>query len=212
MKTSPINLPFLKIAAPVSSLTFSLLFSLCFFALSPTLRAQKKLNDPLSKPAIWEKLKANPNQLGLWEEYLGKKLESMSAEEKNQMLTWQDELALLALASNEIVVSVSASTNQDDEYFIYELQAQEWKNMQDVVMSPSDEMTHLKQNIDENFAILEDLFAETFEEYGETYIYYADKYPNKNYPKTKWIEEQEAKIRTFKEKELDEIKARIIKK
>ncbi|WP_027003327.1 hypothetical protein [Hugenholtzia roseola] len=212
MKTSPTNLPFLGIASHTWRLTFLLLFSLALFGLSPMAKAQKKLNDPLSKPAIWAKLKANPNQLGLWEEYLGKKLEAMSAEEKNQMLTWQDELALLALASNEIVVSVSATTNQDDEYFIYELQAQEWKNMQEVVMNPSDEMTHLKQNVDENFAILEDLFAETFEEYGETYVYYADKYPTKNYSQTAWIEEQEAKIRSFKEKELDDIKARIIKK
>lgn len=167
--------------------------------------------DPLNKPELWAKLQHNPNDQTLWEKYVGKPLAQLTAEDKNSISKWQELLIMLQAEHADIVITSTAETNALDEEVLRDMQAADWENLEEMVMGTSSEIKEMRNNIEENFALLEDLYAELFAEQGLTYVTYAKTYPKANVSKTAFIEEQEAKLREVKMKELQALRRQIIK-
>lgn len=77
--------------------TYISIFLLGFLILSQESWAQGKSNrakmeDPYNKPAVWEKIKKDPKNKVLWEEYIGKTANKWNSEEKNFIMRRRDEL------------------------------------------------------------------------------------------------------------------------
>jgi hypothetical protein len=206
----------------VCAMAFSLLSISPVFA-----QGDDWIEDPLKKPAVWSKLLDKPTDSTLWVQYLGKTWEAMSNSEREKVNNWKQELMLRSLASNEAVVGFVITEDASDGFFIdeaafreFERQIEAAKNssaratisfadiqgLEAVVMPEREGMAELKQNIAENFVIIEDLYKEIYEEQGLTYTYYKDKHPDGKYNQVKWIEDIEADLRSIKERQLKKLR------
>lgn len=77
--------------------TYISIFLLGFLILNQEVLAQGKSNrakmeDPYNKPAVWEKIRKDPKNKVLWEEYIGKKANKWNIEEKSFITRRRDEL------------------------------------------------------------------------------------------------------------------------
>ncbi len=77
--------------------TYITIFLLGFLILDQEVWAQGKNNrakmeDPYNKPAVWEKIRKDPKNKVLWEEYIGKKADKWNLEEKSFITRRRDEL------------------------------------------------------------------------------------------------------------------------
>jgi hypothetical protein len=167
--------------------------------------------DPMNKPDIWEKLKHNSNDQSLWESYLGKKIQDFTNEDNDKIATWQEQLMLLLSEHADVIITSKANTDANDEDILRDMQAGDWKNLEEVVMSTGSEIQEMRQNIDANFSLLEDLYAESFEEQGLKYVPYKEVHSDGKYSKTAWIETQEDTLRQAKMKELQVLRKQIEK-
>lgn len=190
---------------------FSFVFLLLLFLVSAVDAQTTEKKDPMNKPEIWQKLQHNPNDQKLWESYLGKKIQDFTEEDNSKVATWQEQLMVLQAEHADVVITSKANTNEVDEEILRDMQVGEWKNLEEVVMSTGSEIQEMRQNIDANFALLEDLYAESFEEQGLKYISYKEAHPDGKYSKTAWIEAQEEKLRQAKMKELQALRKQIEK-
>ena len=172
---------------------------IAFFGLLPFLgfAQQKEFKDPMKKPHIWSKLKANPADDELWAEYMGKPVDELNDSDQNKFREWKT--SLMASSTPKTSVQVEAPPIEN---------AQQLKGWEDMIMEDSREITTLKSNINANFMLIEELFAGLFSELEMEYRPYNEVYPKKNYPPTKWVEEHENKIKDAKEKKLAEYKKR----
>ncbi|AFM03405.1 hypothetical protein Fleli_0951 [Bernardetia litoralis DSM 6794] len=206
---------------PISKSTFyfdlntflKIIFSFTFlFFLAGTVDAQNtEIKDPMNKPDLWKKLKHNPNNQVLWESYLGKKIQDFTDEDNDKIATWQEQLMVLQAEHADVIITSKANTAAADEDILRDMQVGEWQNMEEVVMSTGSEIEEMRQNIDANFALLEDLYSESFEEQGLKYIAYNEAHPDGKYSKTAWIEIQEEKLRQAKLKELQALRSQVKK-
>ena len=167
--------------------------------------------DPLNKPDIWKKLKQNPNDQSLWESYLGKKIKEFTEEDNDKIATWQEQLMVLQSEHADIIITPKANTDASDEDILRDMQVGDWNNLEDMVMGSGSEIKEMRQNVDANFALLEDLYTESFEEQGLKYISYKEVHPDGKYSKTAWIEAQEEKLRQAKMKELQALRSQVKK-
>ena len=191
------------------------LFScILFFALlfSGIVEAQEtKSKDPMNKPEIWEKLQHNPNDQQLWETYIGKKIQDFTEEDNDKIATWQEQLMMLQSEHADVVITSQAETNAGDEEILRDMQAADWDNLETMVMGTGSDIQEMRQNVDANFALLEDLYSESFEEQGLKYVSYKEAHPDGKYSKTAWIEAQEQKLRQAKMKELQALRRQVNK-
>ncbi len=80
------------------------------------------------------------------------------------------------------------------------------KDLEESFLAESTEMEELKENLYENFFILEAVLADEFEVLGAEYIFYKKQYPKGNYSESRWMMEKEQELRKLKSQKLEEIK------
>lgn len=80
------------------------------------------------------------------------------------------------------------------------------KDLEDSFLAESTEMEELKENLYENFFILEAVLADEFEVLGTDYTFYKQKYPKGNYSESRWMMEKEQELRNLKTQKLEEMK------
>lgn len=181
---------------------------LIFFALY----AQAQfIDDPLKKPAQWEKVRKNPTDIETWANYYGKKWILMTPAEQQQVMEWKHQLILQDIADKEAIVtsaekpaSASSKINSPTE-----LPAKALQDMEALIREEKKGLNDLRSNIHENFVILEDMYRDIFKELGVTYVPYEKKYPKGDYSRVKWIEEQEAQIKILKENKIKQMKGQL---
>lgn len=191
----------------ILSFTFLLLFFLA--GAVDAQNAAKK--DPMNKPDIWLKLQHNPNDQALWESYLGKKIQDFTEADNDKIASWQEELMILQSEHADVIVTSKANTNASDEDILRDMQASDWQNLEELVMGTGSEIKEMRQNVDANFSLLEDLYAESFEEQGLKYVSYKETHPDGKFSKTAWIEAQEEILRQAKMKELQALRKQVEK-
>ncbi len=193
-----------------SKFMFSFTFLVLLFLVG-AVDAQNVEKDPMNKPDVWQKLQHNPNDQVLWEMYIGKKIQDFTDEDNDKVATWQEQLMVLQSEHADVIITSKADTDAADEEILRDMQASDWQNLEEVVMSTGSEIQEMRQNIDANFALLEDLYAESFEEQGLKYVAYNEVHPDGKYSKTAWVEAQEAKLREAKMVELQALRKQIKK-
>ncbi|WP_338763582.1 hypothetical protein WAF17_20000 [Bernardetia sp. ABR2-2B] len=193
-----------------SRFMFSFTFLVLLFLVG-AVDAQNAEQDPMNKPDIWQKLQHNPNDQVLWETYLGKKIQDFTDEDNDKVATWQEQLMVLQSEHADVVITSKADTDAADEEILRDMQVSDWQNLEEVVMSTGSEIQEMRQNVDANFALLEDLYSESFEEQGLEYISYSEAHPDGKYSKTAWIEAQENKLREAKMEELQALRRQVKK-
>ncbi len=185
------------------------------------------VEDPLGKSSIWQQLTENPTDSMLWENYYGKPFSTMDRKEAEKINGWKQELMLRKLASNDAVIGFVITDEIDEGFFIdeaafreFEAQIQTAKasgeattitfkdiqGLEAIIMPEWEGMADLKQNIAENFVILEDMYKDIFSEQGIDFETYVSSHPDGKYSQVKWIEELDGKLRKAKEKQLSELK------
>ncbi len=205
-------------------------FLVAFFTLvfSTTVFAQDDfVEDPMGKSSIWQQLTENPTDSTLWANYYGKPWESMNKQEAEKVNGWKQELMLRKLASNDAVIGFVITDEIDEGFFIdeaafreFEAQIQTAKasgqaatitfkdiqGLEAIIMPEWEGMADLKQNVAENFVILEDMYKDIFTEQGIEFENYTAAHPDGKYSQVKWIEELDGKLRKAKENQLKELK------
>lgn len=195
-------------------------------------------DDPMKKPQIWKELVKNPTDMQLWEKYAGKPMDKMSMKQLEEVTMWKQELMLRKLADEEAIVGMKLEGDVFiDDVAFGELMAQieeakkpkakgqqkkgddgkvrhvtrvEMAGMEAMILQEQGELKELKQNINANFALIEEYYKEIFQEYGETYVYYKEKYPNGKYSEVKWVEDQEKQIRALKMRQIQELRKKFV--
>lgn len=196
--------------------TFYFFLCFLFFLSASPLLAQDDFDiveDPLKKPKIWEALKNSPDNNKLWCQYVGKKWAELSLAEKEDINIMKQNLLLSMLdAESALVIEADAEPGEGDEEILdfTSVSANEVDNAEKMINYEAyAEIADLRDNVEENFVILEDLYKELFTEYSSKYIYYKEKYPDGDYSKVKWIEEQEAILGRFRMERLEKLRARL---
>lgn len=80
------------------------------------------------------------------------------------------------------------------------------KDLEESFLAESTEMEELKENLYENFFILEAVLADEFDELGANYLFYKQKYPKGNYSESRWMMEKEQELKKLKTQKLEEMK------
>ncbi|WP_338791638.1 hypothetical protein V9L05_20400 [Bernardetia sp. Wsw4-3y2] len=210
-------------------LFFGLFLIVIFFTLgiSSAFAQDDFVEDPMGKSSIWQQLTENPTDSTLWENYYGKPFSAMNQKEAEKVNGWKQELMLRKLASNDAVIGFVITDEIDEGFFIdeaafreFEAQIQAAKasgqaatitfkdiqGLEAIIMPEWEGMSDLKQNIAENFVILEDMYKDIFTEQGIDFQNYTVAHPDGKYSQIKWIEELDGKLRKAKENQLKELK------
>lgn len=209
---------------------FLLLFLISTFfvlATSSAFAQDDFVEDPMGNPSIWQQLTENPTDSTLWANYYGKPWSSMNQKEAEKVNGWKQELMLRKLASNDAVIGFVITDEIDEGFFIdeaafreFEAQIQSAKasgqathitfkdiqGLEAIIMPEWEGMADLKQNVAENFVILEDMYKDIFTEQGIEFENYTAAHPDGKYSQVKWIEELDGKLRKAKEQQLKELK------
>jgi hypothetical protein len=212
------------------SLKRYILLALVFFCwLNHDLKAQEDqgwVYDPKGKSDLWEQLSENPTDSLLWSKYYGKSWEEMNAKDEEKINIWKQQLMLQKLAENKAIVGFNMASEED--FFIDEQAFNEYqklieeaaqnnaapetisfadiKGLEAVIVPVREGMEELKENVKQNFIILEDMYNDMFQENGLEYTYYKDKYPDESYSQNKWIEDHDALLNAHRQKQIEEIK------
>lgn len=200
----------------------SILLVLFLFVSSWALAQDIQQDDPFKKPQIWKKIKANPNDSTLWALYFGKKWVAMTVADKEEIANWKQELYIQSIAEKE---AIYGARERDEDLFKESpptksagtavssarpiKSATEMKQiiaMESMIMQERSDLSKLKQNIYENFVIIEDMLREEFATYNVTYRYYDDVHADRKYSEIKWIEEQEARLKKLKQEKVASLK------
>lgn len=149
-----------------------------FFSTASEAIGQSTTNDPLKKPAIWNRLKDYPKSDNLWKAYFGKDLFELDSDEGKNYRLWRAFL-------------ISEKTKQEEEE-----RAKILSNYrtEESYVAKSPYLQRLMSNINRNFMLIEDFFDEEFDNHGESYEFYEDKHPDGKFNKITWIEQNEKKL------------------
>lgn len=217
-------------------ISYSALFllSLLLLILPFRIRAQDSdlpdgwVKDPMKKPMVWQELKQAPTDADLWQEYMGKPLNALNNKELENYRNWKQQLMLQRLTENEAIVGLVISDEMKDEFFIDEQAFTEFDKLiketisasepgitradlagvEAMIMSEREDLNMLKQNIKQNFVIIEDVYRDIFSEYKIKYEFYHEKHPDGEYSKTKWVEEHEKKLKKLRAEQLKKLQSR----
>ncbi|UZR95529.1 hypothetical protein [Chondrinema litorale] len=194
-----------------------------FILVSNNILAQEDtIDDPLHKPKVWEKITLDYQNIGLWEEYFDSKWDDLDIDIQQQIMKWQNILAIEMISREEAIYEVvednsvewdipdnsltaSVNTNYEDERIRVEALKYN-QQIEEIIQQQSSELYSLKENVGENFAIIEDIFFEEFINYDKEYIYYSEAYPEKKYSKEKWVEDKTKELQNLKRSALGGIK------
>ena len=205
------------------TISFILLFFFLFVS-SWSLAQDIQQDDPYKKPQIWKKIKANPNDSTLWALYLGKKWTAMTANDKEEIANWKQELYIQSIAEKEAIygarekddvdlfketppkAATSAGTNTSARPVKSATEMKQILAMESMIMQERSDIAKLKQNIYENFVIIEDMLREEFAAFNVNYRYYDDVHADGKYSEIKWIEEQEARLKKLKQEKVASLK------
>ncbi|TAF33623.1 MAG: hypothetical protein EAZ57_05300 [Cytophagales bacterium] len=213
---------------------YSILFLLCSFTfVIHSAQAQDDaddagwIEDPLKKPAIWEKLLDNPTDSELWESYVGQEMKGMSPKERERLNLWKQELMLRHILDNENVIGIKVNDKATDGVFIDETAFKEFQQklkdapkgesitvaeiagIEAIIMSEQSDLKELRTNVAQNFVILEDVYFDAFEQLGVKYLYYKDKYPKGEITQMKWVEQHDEELKKLKKNEFDKLRAQM---
>ncbi|MGF1532211.1 MAG: hypothetical protein ACFCUI_00795 [Bernardetiaceae bacterium] len=185
-------------------------------------------NDPLKKPKIWQTLKEDPTDAAAWEAYMGSPVSKLSDKDLGRYASWKQQLMLQRLTENEAIVGLVISDQMMDDFFIDEQAFTEFDRLiketlassepgitradlagvEAIIMTEREDLSYLKRNIKQNFAIIEDVYQEIFAEYKVEYEFYQDKYPDGSYSQTKWIEDHEIKLKQLRDDQIKKLQSR----
>jgi len=154
----------------------------------------------------------------------------MTPKENEKLNLWKQELMLRKLSDNEAIVGLVVKDGISDGFFIDEkafdefekkidemkkssggdavITISEFAGIEAMVMAERDDIAGLKSNTIVNFAIIEDVYQEVFEEFGIKYVYYKEKYPKQDFEKNKWIAEHDAQLKKIKTEQVNKIKSK----
>ena len=138
-------------------------------------------DDPLRNKHIWAKLLVYPLDEILWQQYFGKDLFDLTAQEYEMMEHLKGRIQTRERKAQEAI-----QVNRDNRKKEY---AKKYKN---TVLSQ--EYYDLITNIQENFELIEAFFAKEFTKYQLDYLRYDELHPDKKYNLIKWVDEQEARL------------------
>lgn len=199
-----------------SSLLVAIVFAVFSLCLAVNAASAQELNkeDPLNKPALWKKLSETPTNNQLWAEYFGKNFTDMSMQEKAQVNILRQKLLLSRLSDPEANETstpnlASANTSTASTVKFDKPSHAEFANAEALIMQEQAEVVSLKENINENFTILEDMYQDLFADYGLKFVPYSQAHPDGKTPKINWVEDQEKQIKAAKMKRLEELKAKV---
>ncbi|MEM6297845.1 MAG: hypothetical protein AAF740_04050 [Bacteroidota bacterium] len=82
--------------------------------------------------------------------------------------------------------------------------------LDDVYREEPEDMEELFKEAYENFLIIEDYYADAFDQLGVKYTYYSEKYPRGGYSEMRWLDDQRKRLRTMKEEELNRLKKQFL--
>jgi len=204
--------------------------------LSQNLYAQEEaIDDPLNNPAIWQKLLQDHKNKALWEEYVGMKWSQLSDGQRRDVLKWQNYISIEIIAQREAVFDMNETeqtgqentninseefwkkeTNEEQDREIRELQEQREmeKNiyltkMEEALVAEPTILVELKDNIDANFLIIEDILWEEYEDLGAEYRFYEDVHPDGEYNKERWVDDRSKELRFMKMKLVEKRRAEL---
>ena len=124
--------------------------------------------------------------------------------------TPKDEKITTVVTKKEEVVVASTKSLSKSQKINELLEKPEVKNfmkdLEESFLAESTEMEELKENLYENFFILEAVLADEFEVLGADYIFYKQKYPKGNYSESRWMMEKEQELKKLKTQKLEEMK------
>jgi len=146
-----------------------------------------QIKDPLEQPAIWNQLRMDPHNDDLWSLYFKQDLFVLSKEDYLNYNKWKSYL--VNRKQSEIEQRELELMRKREEYFEKRYSHKEKKT----------DLEHLTQNIQKNFAIIEQYFEEQFDLMGEIYEPYYSVHKDQKYSKIKWVEEHETLLRELQE-------------
>ncbi len=122
-----------------------------------------------------------------------------------------DTQTILPVPKNEVKETVVSTKSFSKSQKIIELLERPevqvfMKDLEESFLAESTEMEELKENLYENFFILEAVFADEFEILGADYVFYKQKYPKGNYSESRWMMEKEQELKKLKTQKLEETK------
>lgn len=82
--------------------------------------------------------------------------------------------------------------------------------LHDMVVKEPYVIKRLKENIKENFYLLDQAYENEFKKLGFDYLTYNDAYPDHNYNYLYWIEEKTDELKHMQEKYFDKLKEQIM--
>jgi hypothetical protein len=189
--------------------------------------------DPLKMPDVWKKLMLTPLDSSLWVEYYGRNWSQMEIRDLERINFWKQQLMLRILSNNESIIGfVIRPEFRSVDFFIDEMafvemleevekvkkEAQNKKGVQSpvvrakiagmeaLILQENEELRRLKANPRANFALIESIYEDIFREFKMEYVYYDQKHPDKKYPLTKWVEDQDKILQDIKMKQVEEIR------
>lgn len=196
---------------------------LCCFTSFATY-GQEAINDPLSKPNVWEELKGHPDDSLMWSRYVSKPWACFNKTDRDNINLWKKSLVK---ALNEVVVEAktdhvdwaeeSTKDVEADEAIEREHERVEGEikayiaRLEQVLVEERQMIRDLKSNINMNFFIIEELYQEEFAALGVPYEGYMTLYPKGNYNKQEWIEEKEKELYKLKSKNFQKVKKQVLK-
>ncbi len=202
---------------------FFLLLSICTYSYGNSQIQSDFTPDPLNKPKIWAQLTHTPHQQSLWVQYFGKPWVSLSVVERERVKEWRTILSRKrhsqALQSNHVASSseelwddamADASNNRELQAKVEMEKAQFHRLLASHVMPENELLAELKQNVEANFIILEDIYRAEFAELGEEYVDYETKYPQGKFSKIRWVEEQSERLQQLKQNYLAELRSKAV--
>jgi|GEM_PF-2389864 len=191
-----------------------ILVLLLSFTLGHGYAQDETINDPLKKPIIWEKITNDYQNISHWEEYFETKWDELDIDIQEQIMKWQNILAIEMIAKEEAIFDMKAeevswdipesnftASNTENEFKQEQLRVEVIKynqQIEEIIQQQTSELAFLKQNVKENFLIIEDILFEEFLNYGSEYYYYDEIHPDSKYSIEAWVEEKSNELQVLK--------------
>ncbi len=204
------------------SLIIFFIFITCSFS---SLAQDDTINDPLKKPEIWSKITKDYQNIALWEAYFETKWEDLDVDIQEQIMKWQNILAIEMIAKEEAIFDTKTeevsweipeenlvASNAEENFREEELRVEAIKynqQVEEIIQQQTSELTFLKENVKENFLIIEDILFEEFINYGAEYTYYDDVHPDRKYSLEKWVDEKTKELQNLKREAFGVIKLEV---
>ena len=138
------------------------------------------------------------------ESIVGFRLETTSAGFFIDDFAFKDFMAMIDAAKTESDAPASG-TGKSDDHFNQHFKKKKLMGIEAVIMNEHSTLNELKKNVNENFALIEDIYNELFKQFETNYVYYADAIPDGKMHETDWVTLQDKKLKELKQKQLKEL-------